>query len=333
MGLLVNGKWCENEAEVKHEYKRHESKFLNWVTPDGSAGPSGKDGFKAEAGRYHLYVAYSCPFAHRTLVMRKLKKLDDVISVSVVDYENGKNGWEFKKREGATGDNLYDLQYLYELYLKADPNFTGRVSVPVLWDKEKETIVSNDSGNIMRMFNSAFDSITGLTLDFYPKELRSEIDDLNQRINTDVNSGVYKAGFAKTQSDYEGAVIRLFETLDMLDERLRKNRYLLGDTITEVDWRFFTTLIRFDPVYNGLFKCNIRRIVDYPNLFPYLRDLYQHHGIAKTVNMLHIKNGYYSSFKDANPNGIVPIGPKINLEKPHNRERITESCHNNAAES
>jgi len=333
MGVLVNGKWYENEKEVKDELERHQKKFQNWITNDGSAGPSGNEGFKAEAGRYHLYVAYTCPFSHRTLAMRKLKKLEGVVSVSVVDYEMGKNGWEFKNREGSTGDNLYNFQYLYELYLKADPNYTGKVSVPVLWDKEKETIVSDESADIMRMFNSAFDSITGSTVDYYPEDLRSEIDDLNKLINSNVNSGVFKAGLAKSQNDYEGAVTSLFETLDMLDERLRKNRYLLGDTMTEADWRLFPTLIRFDPVYYGLFKCNIRRIEDYASLFPYLRDLYQQHGIAKTVNMLHIKNGYYlgAGFKDANPNRIVPIGPKMHLEKPHSRDRIT--THAKAAES
>jgi len=328
MGKLVNGKWVDvwyDTKENQGQFKRQESQFRNWITADGKAGKTGKEGFKAEPGRYHLYVSYACPWAHRTLIFRKLKKLEDLISVSVVDYLMAENGWEFKKREGATGDDLYGFQYLYQLYLKADPNYSGRVTVPVLWDKEKKTIVSNESADIIRMFNSAFDGFTDSKLDFYPQELRSEIDALNQTVYDNVNNGVYKSGFAITQEAYESAVKPLFDTLDMLDERLGKGRYLFGDKQTEADWRLFTTLLRFDPVYFGHFKCNIRQIADYPSLFPYLRDLYQHPGVSKTCNMFHIKNHYYQSHKTVNPSGIVPLGPKQNLEAPHGRSKLSHS--------
>lgn len=325
MGMLVDGKWQDvwyDTKASKGRFERSQAQFRNWVTADGSAGPSGRGGFKAEAGRYHLYVSYACPWAHRTLIFRQLKKLESMISVSVVDYVMLENGWEFKKPVGATGDDLYGFDYLYQIYLKADPDYSGRVTVPVLWDKHQQTIVSNESAEIIRMLNSAFDGLTGSTDDFYPQEKRSEIDALNAVIYDTVNNGVYKAGFATTQEAYEEPVLKLFETLDMLEERLSSSRYLLGRDTTEADWRLFTTLVRFDPVYVGHFKCNIRRIADYPNLSGYLRDLYQHAGIAGTVHMDHIKGHYYRSHKTINPTGIVPIGPLIGLDLAHGREAI-----------
>nr|WP_250810812.1 glutathione S-transferase family protein [Neorhizobium tomejilense] len=325
MGMLVDGKWHDvwyDTKENKGHFKRAESQFRNWVTADGSAGPSGRQGFKAGAGRYHLYVSYACPWAHRTLIFRKLKKLEDLVSVSVVDYLMLENGWEFRKRDGSTGDELFGSDYLYQVYLKADPNYSGRVTVPVLWDKLENTIVSNESSEIIRMFNSAFDGLTGSTADFYPQALRGEIDDLNALVYDTVNNGVYKAGFATAQDAYEAAVTRLFETLDILEQRLSGSRYMFGDTTTEADWRLFTTLLRFDPVYVGHFKCNIRRIADYPNLSGYLADLYQHPGIAETCNLFHIKHHYYGSHKTINPTGIVPVGPIVNLDAPHGREKV-----------
>jgi glutathionyl-hydroquinone reductase len=327
MGMLVEGKWQDvwyDTKATKGRFERSQSQFRNWITPDGSAGPSGKDGFKAEAGRYHLYVSYACPWAQRTLIFRKLKALEDLISVSVVDYLMLENGWEFKKRDGATGDDLFGSDYLYQVYLKADPAYSGRVTVPVLWDKQRNTIVSNESAEIIRMMNSAFDELTGSDVDFYPEDLRQEIDALNATIYDRVNNGVYKAGFATTQEAYEDAVIALFETLDMLDARLETNRYLFGDRLTEADWRLFTTLLRFDPVYVGHFKCNIRRIVDYPNLSGYLRDLYQQEGVAETCNLLHIKNHYYQSHKTINPTGIVAYGPAQDLAAAHGRQRLAQ---------
>ncbi|KKX29559.1 glutathione S-transferase family protein [Rhizobium sp. LC145] len=328
MGRLVNGKWQDvwyDTKETRGHFKRSESQFRNWLTADGSPGPSGNSGFKAEAGRYHLYVSYACPWAHRTLIFRKLKKLEDLVSFSVVDYLMLENGWEFRQREGATGDQLYGSDFLYRIYLKADPDYTGRVTVPVLWDKRQETIVSNESAEIIRMFNSAFDGLTGSTADYYPADLRAEIDELNAVVYDTVNNGVYKAGFATTQEAYDEAVTRLFETLDMLESRLSKTRYLFGDRQTEADWRLFTTLLRFDPVYVGHFKCNIRRIADYPNLSGYLRDLYQHPGVAETCNLHHIRNHYYQSHRNINPTGIVPAGPAFDLDAPHGREGLGRS--------
>ncbi|SFB45513.1 putative glutathione S-transferase [Rhizobium sp. NFR07] len=328
MGMLVEGKWQDvwyDTKATKGHFKRTESQFRNWITPDGSAGPTGKAGFEAEAGRYHLYVSLACPWAHRTLIFRKLKKLEDLISVSVVDYLMLENGWEFKKREGATGDDLFGSDYLYQVYLKADSGYSGRVTVPVLWDKQQNTIVSNESAEIIRMMNSAFDELTGSELDLYPADLRSEIDDLNAIVYDRVNNGVYKSGFATTQEAYEEAVRALFETLDMLNQRLETSRYLFGDQLTEADWRLFTTLLRFDPVYVGHFKCNIRRIADYPNLSGYLRDLYQQPGVAETCNLFHIKHHYYESHKTINPTGIVPVGPALDLNAAHGREGLSDS--------
>ncbi len=322
MGMLVDGVWQDvwyDTKETKGHFKRAASQFRNWITPDGSAGPSGTGGFKAEADRYHLYVSLACPWAHRTLIFRKLKKLEDLISVSVVDPLMLEKGWEFKVGDGATGDLLFGTKALSDIYVKADPHYSGRVTVPVLWDKNTNTIVSNESAEIIRMFNSAFDGLTGSTADFYPEALRSEIDTLNAQIYDTVNNGVYKAGFATAQDAYSESVEKLFESLDMLETRLGNGRYLFGDTLTEADWRLFTTLVRFDAVYVGHFKCNIRRIADYPNLSGYLRDLYQVQGVKETVSIRHIKDHYYRSHKTINPTGIVPVGPELDLDRPHGR--------------
>ncbi len=322
MGMLIDGVWHDvwyDTKETRGHFKRQESRFRNYVTADGSAGPSGEGGFKAEAGRYHLYVSLACPWAHRTLIFRKLKKLEDLISVSIVDPYMLENGWEFKDRNGGTKDDLFGSDYLWQVYTRADPNYSGRVTVPVLWDKQKNTIVSNESAEIIRMFNTAFNGLTGSTDDFYPEDLRKDIDALNAEIYDKVNNGVYKCGFATTQDAYESHVGPLFDMLDTLEARLSKGRYLFGDRMTEADWRLFTTLVRFDPVYVGHFKCNIRRIADYPNLWGYLKDLYQTPGIADTVDFYHIKHHYYGSHRMINPTGIVPSGPMMDLESPHGR--------------
>ncbi|NLR96757.1 glutathione S-transferase family protein [Rhizobium sp. P38BS-XIX] len=329
MGMLVDGVWHDvwyDTKETKGHFKRAASQFRNWITPDGAAGPTGTGGFKAEAGRYHLYVSLACPWAHRTLIFRKLKKLEDLVSVSIVDPLMLENGWEFKGKDGGTLDPLFDAKALWEVYLKADPHYSGRVTVPVLWDKQTGTIVNNESAEIIRMFNSAFGGITGATLDLYPADLATEIDALNDIVYDSVNNGVYKAGFATTQEAYAENARRLFDTLDMLDKRLETKRYLMGDRLTEADWRLFTTLIRFDAVYVGHFKCNIRRIADYPNLSAYLRDLYQVAGVAETVNLSHIKDHYYRSHRAINPTGIVPIGPDLDFDAPHGRERLAKAA-------
>jgi putative glutathione S-transferase len=292
------------------------------VTADGRAGPSGVGGFKAEAGRYHLYVALACPWAHRTLIFRELKKLQSLISVSIVDPLMLENGWEFKDRDGGTVDHLFGAKAMWEIYTKADPHYSGRVTVPVLWDIKTGTIVNNESSEIIRMFNSAFDGLTGSTADYYPEALRSEIDAINDIVYDTVNNGVYKSGFATTQDAYDEHVAKLFETLDSLDACLGKSRYLVGETLTEADWRLFTTLVRFDAVYVGHFKCNIRRIEDYGNLPGYLRELYQISGVRQTVNMAHIKQHYYASHKTINPTGIVPMGPDLDFERPHGRDGL-----------
>lgn len=325
MGRLVDGVWQDvwyDTAATKGHFKRSESQFRNWITSDGSAGPSGEGGFKAEAGRYHLYVSLACPWAHRTLIFRKLKKLEDLISVSIVDPLMLSKGWEFKGKDGGTVDHLFGSEALWQVYTRADPTYSGRVTVPVLWDKQKNTIVSNESAEIIRMFNSAFDELTGSNADFYPQDLRTEIDELNARIYSTVNNGVYKAGFATSQEAYEQGVTPLFDMLDELEERLASRRYLTGSAITEADWRLFTTLVRFDPVYVGHFKCNIRRIADYKNLQGYLRDLYQVAGVAETVDMRHIKEHYYRSHTMINPTGVVPVGPILDLDAPHGRGAI-----------
>lgn len=320
MGLLVDGQWVDSWYDAKStdgKFKRQDSAFRNWVTADGSTP------FAPEAGRYHLYISHACPWAHRTLIFRKLKGLDEAISLSVVDWFMGENGWEFGTRDGGIPDPFFNADYMHQIYTAADPNYTGRVTVPVLWDKQTKTIVSNESSEIIRMFNSAFDGIgTQDSPDFYPEELRDEIDEINERIYHTVNNGVYKSGFATTQAAYEEAVAAIFATLDMLEERLTHQRNLVGNQITEADWRLFTTLVRFDPVYVGHFKCNMRRVADYPALSNYLRDLYQMPGIADTVNMHHIKNHYYQSHESVNPTHIVPVGPDFDLDAPHNRGQM-----------
>lgn len=314
MGLLVDGRWQDqwyDTAKSGGRFVRQDSAFRNWVTPDGAPGPSGKGGFVAEAGRYHLYVSLACPWAHRTLIFRALKGLDRFIDVSVVHWLMLGKGWTFAAGAGVVADPVGGAQYLHEVYTKADPHYTGRVTVPVLWDKATGTIVSNESSEIIRMFNLAFDGIGAKPGDFYPEALRAEIDALNERIYATVNNGVYKSGFATTQVAYEEAVQPLFETLDWLEERLATRRFLTGDAITEADWRLFTTLIRFDAVYVGHFKCNIRRIADYPRLSDYLRALLDVEGVAATVDFGHIKRHYYESHRTINPTGIVPVGPDL----------------------
>jgi len=325
MGLLVDGVWHDewyDTSKTGGRFERSKSQFRDFVTRTGEPAEGRSRGFKAEPGRYHLYVSYACPWAHRTLIFRKLKKLEDVISVSVVHHFMGENGWTFLKEDGATGDDLYGYDYLHQIYTRADPHYSGRVTVPVLWDKKTETIVSNESAEIIRMLNEAFDEWGDASLDFYPEEHRAEIDTINDIVYEKVNNGVYRAGFATTQEAYEEAVTQLFATLDKLENRLLRQRYLVGNQLTEADWRLFTTLVRFDPVYVGHFKCNIRRIADYPNLSNYLRELFQVPGVAETVNMLHIKAHYYGSHKTINPTGIVPVGPEIDYTLPHDRDRF-----------
>ncbi|MEO1027896.1 MAG: glutathione S-transferase family protein [Pseudomonadota bacterium] len=326
MGLLQDGQWVDkwyNTKSTGGRFVRKDAAFRNWITADGSPGPSGKGGFKAEAGRYHLYVSLACPWAHRTLIFRKLKGLEEMISVSVVHWYMAESGCTFEPGEGVIADPINNAEFMYQVYTAADPNYSGRVTVPVLWDKQQNTIVSNESSEIIRMLNTAFDGIGAIPGDFYPADQRDEIDEINERVYHTVNNGVYKSGFATTQEAYEEAVTPLFETLDWLDERLASRRFLLGERLTEADWRLFTTLVRFDPVYVGHFKCNIRRIDDYPNLSGYLRDLYQYPGVAETVDMTHIKNHYYASHESINPHRIIPKGPDIDLTTPHKRERLT----------
>lgn len=319
MGLLVDGTWQDTWYDTKEtggRFKRTDAKFRNWVTADGTPGPSGEGGFPGEAGRYHLYVSLACPWAHRTLIVRALKGLEAAIGVSVVDPHMGAEGWVFGDSPGATADGVNGARRLYEIYLKAVPDFTGRVTVPVLWDGQRNTIVSNESAEIVRMLNDAFG---GGGPDLYPEALRGEIDAVNARVYDAVNNGVYKAGFATTQEAYEEAFDALFAELDALDERLDKARYLCGPALTEADIRLFTTLVRFDPVYVGHFKCNLRRIADYPNLSHYLRDLYALPGVAGTVDLTHIKRHYYESHPGINPTGIVPKGPALDLTAPNDR--------------
>lgn len=323
MGLLVDGKWQDKWYDTKSsggKFERSAAQFRNWVTADGTAGPSGQAGFKAESGRYHLYVSYACPWAHRTLIFRALKDLSDHITISVVHPEMLSDGWTFDDGyPGATGDTLFGLPFARDIYTRADPAFTGRVTVPILWDKVQGTIVSNESSEIIRMFNSAFDDVTGNTQDYWPADLRDAIDPVNDRIYDSFNNGVYRCGFATTQEAYDEAVVPLFDTLDWIEQRLSKNRYLMGAQLTEADWRLFPTLVRFDMVYHLHFKCNRRRIVDYPNLWAYTRALYQTPGIAATVNMDHIVRHYHYSHETINPNRIIPINPQLDFNAPHER--------------
>ena len=324
MGLLVDGQWQDKWYDTNKSggrFERSEAQFRNWITADGSAGPTGSDGFKAESGRYHLYVSFACPWAHRTLIFRKLKGLEKHITFSAVAPEMLANGWEF--RVGTElADPLYDLQFMHQIYTKANADYSGRVTVPVLWDKQQQTVVSNESADIIRMLNSAFNEITSNQDDYYPQHLRAAIDEVNDMVYDNVNNGVYKSGFATSQEAYEEAFISLFAALDKLEQTLAGNRYLTGNTLTEADWRLFTTLVRFDAVYVGHFKCNQKRIVDYPNLWGFVRDLYQVEGVAKTVNMQHIKTHYYVSHDMINPTGVVPKGPEIDFMAPHDRQKF-----------
>ena len=326
MGLLIDGEWHDKWYDTKDsggKFERTEAQFRNWVTADGSAGPSGEGGFKAESGRYHLYVSYACPWANRALIFRTLKGLEDHIDVSAVHPDMLGDGWTFDADfPGATGDKLYGLPYARDLYTKAQPGVTTRVTVPILWDKQRETIVSNESAEIIRMFNSAFNDITGNTDDYYPEALRDRIDEINARVYDEVNNGVYKSGFATTQEAYDDAVHALFDALDWLEGILAENRYLAGDRLSEADWRLFTTLVRFDLVYHTHFKCNRARIVDYPNLWAYTRELYQMPGIADEVNFAHIVRHYHYSHETINPHRIIPINPVIDWDEPHKREAL-----------
>ena len=307
----------------KGEFIRSESGFRNWVTKDGSAGPTGEAGFAAEPGRYHLYISHACPWAHRTMIFRTLKGLEDAISVSVVHPLMPEESWVFGEYPGATEDHINHAHYLYENYLKVDPGFDGLVTVPLLWDKKNQTIVNNESSEIIRMLNSAFDAFANAEVDFYPVALRTEIDEINQPVYNNVNNGVYRCGFARTQKAYNKAYDRLFNTMDELEDRLSKQRYLVGDQITEADWRLFTTLVRFDAVYYNHFKTNKKRLMDYSNLWAYTRELYQVPGVAETVNMDHIKYHYFASHLSINPTGIVPKGPEIDFMLAHGREKIS----------
>ncbi|MBF6035782.1 glutathione S-transferase family protein [Pseudomonas sp. P155] len=324
MGLLVDGHWQDKwyESSKDGAFQREQAKRRNWVTANGEPGPSGEGGFVAEAGRYHLYVSLACPWAHRTLILRKLKGLESLIDVSVVSWLMLENGWTFDTALGSTGDKLDGFEFMHQRYTADTADYTGRVTVPVLWDKKLKRIVSNESAEIIRMFNSAFDGLTGNDLDFYPAPLRGEIDALNERIYPAVNNGVYRAGFATSQQAYEEAFDEVFAELDHLEGVLSANRYLSGEYLTEADVRLFTTIIRFDAVYHGHFKCNLRRIADYPNLSNWLREMYQLPGIAETVDFHHIKNHYYGSHKTINPTGVVPKGPEQDFSVAHDRTRL-----------
>jgi len=322
VGLLVNGQWQDKWYDTDNnqgEFKREAAQLRNWVTADGSAGQSGDAGFKAEKDRYHLYVSLACPWAHRTLIFRHLKGLEDYISVSVVSPDMLEHGWTFDKDNHSTGDALFDSEFMHQIYTRNKADYSGRVTVPVLWDKKTQRIVSNESAEIIRMFNSAFNSLTGNERDFYPQSLRSEIDEVNEFVYHNINNGVYRAGFATTQEAYTEAFDDLFAALDKIEQRLSANRYLVGDTLTEADWRLFTTLIRFDSVYVGHFKCNLRTIESYPAISNYLRELYQIEGVSKTVDFYHIKRHYYFSHTMINPTQVVPKGPDIDYARPHNR--------------
>jgi glutathionyl-hydroquinone reductase len=325
MGLLVDGQWKDEWYDTDStggRFKRSEAAFRNWITADGQPGPDGKGGFKAEPGRYHLYVAYACPWAHRALIFRKLKGLEDMITVSVLNPIMREHGWTFRRGYKVIGDSIGNAEFLHQVYTRAMSDYSGRVTVPVVWDKHNDTIVSNESADIIRMFNSAFDGVGAREGDFYPEDLHDEIDAINERVYDNVNNGVYKSGFATTQDAYEEAVIPLFETLDWLEERLSQQRYLCGDRLTEADWRLFTTLVRFDAVYVGHFKCNLRRIEDYPNLSNYVCDLYQYPGVSETVELRAIKLHYYGSHDTINPHYIVPMGPALDYHRKHDRDRF-----------
>ncbi len=323
MGLLVDGKWQDRWYDTKStegRFVRGDAQFRNWVTPDGAPGLTGVGGFAAEAGRYHLYVSYACPWAHRTLIMRALKGLEDIISVSVVHWRMLENGWTFEDGVGVIPDNVNGAGMLREIYTLAQPDYTGRVTVPVLWDKRTRTIVNNESSEIIRMFNTAFDALRATPRDYYPAELRPEIDALNARIYDTVNNGVYKAGFATKQEPYEEAYQALFESLDWLEGKLSASRYLAGDGLSEADIRLLTTLLRFDAVYYAHFKTNKQHLYEYPNLWAYTRELYQMPAVRETTNFTHIKHHYYESQRTINPTGVVPVGPELDFDAPHGRD-------------
>jgi len=329
MGLLIDGKWQDQWYDTRKtggRFVRPASAFRNWITADGSAGPTGVGGFRAEAGRYHLYVSLACPWAHRTLIYRALKGLEGIVPISVVNPLMLENGWTFEPGDGVVPDGVHGARYLHEIYTRADPRYSGRATVPALWDRQTATIVSNESSEIIRMFNSAFDGIGAKGPDFYPAELREEIDRINDYVYDRVNNGVYKAGFATSQQAYEEAVHDLFDAMETLETRLSRQRYLAGGRITEADWRLFTTMLRFDPVYSGHFKCNLKRLVDYPNLWAWTRELYQVPGVASTVNMTHTKDHYYRSHRAINPTGIVPAGPVMDFAEPHGRDRLKKAA-------
>ncbi|MCT0248304.1 glutathione S-transferase family protein [Synechococcus sp. CS-205] len=314
MGLLIDGVWHDQWYDTSSSggrFIRSASQFRHWVTPDGRPGPSGEGGFRAEAGRYHLYISHACPWAHRTAIFRSIKGLAPMISHSVVHWHMADQGWTFQAGDGVIADPIHHAAVLHTIYTNSDSSYSGRVTVPVLWDKETGQIVNNESSEIIRMFNSAFDGLSAAPGDYYPEDLWDEIDQLNQLIYDTVNNGVYRCGFATSQEAYDEAIQPLFATLDLLEQRLADQPYLLGGRLTEADWRLFTTLVRFDPVYVGHFKCNLRRIVDYPNLWRYVRELYRFPGVAETVNMQHIKGHYYQSHPTINPSGVVPAGPVI----------------------
>jgi len=318
MGVLVNGVWQEQEparTDASGRWQRTSTIFRNWITPDGRPGPTGEGGFPAEPGRYHLYIARACPWAHRTTIFREIKGLQGLIGLSVTHWLMAENGWTFEPAPGVVPDTVNGVRYLHELYSRSDPRYTGRATVPVLWDKQTSRIVNNESADIIRMFNRAFDGVGALAGDYYPEDLRAEIDALNARIYDTLNNGVYKAGFASSQEAYEEAVGPLFETLEWLEGRLARNRYLCGDRLTEADWRLFTTLLRLDLVYHGHFKCNLKRLVDLPALWSYTRELYQHPGVRETIDFAHIKRHYYQSHRTVNPTGIVPAGADFGLRR------------------
>ncbi|WP_346291836.1 glutathione S-transferase family protein [Sphaerothrix gracilis] len=319
LGMLIDGQWKtkRDQEDDKGQFVRPSTTFRDWITADGSSG------YPAAAGRYHLYVSYACPWAHRTLLMRQLKGLQEAISLSVVDPYMGEEGWAFSNRPECLPDTVNDSQYLRQVYLKAEPNFTGRVTVPVLWDKETNAIVNNESREIIRMLDTAFGEIAATDADFCPADLQSQIDTVIDQIYEPINNGVYRAGFATQQSAYENAFSDLFNALNHWEAVLDKQRYLCGDRLTEADFCMFTTLLRFDAVYYSHFKCNLQRIVDYPNLWNYLKDLYQHPGVKETCNLSHIKEHYYRSHPNVNPTGIVPVGPVIDFEAPHDRDRFS----------
>lgn len=324
MGLLVEGQWHDkwyNTEKTGGEFVREDAQFRNWVTPDGSPGPNGETALKAEPNRYHLYVSYACPWAHRTLIFRKLLGLEDVIGVSVVHPHMLENGWEFKadKNFRTEAEPLYGLDYMHQLYTKNNPDYSGRVTVPVLWDKKRERIVNNESADIIRILASGFKELGKHPQDFYPEPLRPAIDDINETIYHNINNGVYRSGFATAQNKYEVAYRDLFAALDKVENILAEHQFLAGGQITEADWRLFTTLVRFDAVYFGHFKCNRQRIADFPNLSNYLCQLYQWPGVAETVHLDHIKEHYYYSHETINPTRIVPVGPELDLDAPHNR--------------